>query len=593
MKIILALLALFAAPAHAQQPVTVVGPAPHSGDCAIFFSSTQIKSSGSSNCAGGTIPTPGSPTATAGPSAVIGTALTYMRSDAAPAVQTGSNAQKGLLQCDGVTNTCPSGVINVLGGSATGIDAGGSITTVTNGAPNSVFYQNAGGFVDHSSVVTALPGGIEIAPAISVTGGVQPDNSALWVNATISGTLTSSTGTPVGAGASTAMITFQHYDTAGPLTGSAVGGFDTIDVYHNFSTGNGPRSAISSTLYQSAPTATGTGQFYTGIFSNVASASGDGGSSGNLLGSYFNFAGIATLYPGADFTGGITGMELDTRTAAGLTFNDKVGVQIISGDGTGSGSDFSHGTDRDAAYMIGAATIYDVGFNYGLQVGQYGFPWPITSSGTIIGTGATVGALAAANGVDFSAVTFSGCAFKSSGFCMAGNNANVGTGSGSASVKIQGNVSGSGNSYVSLADSSGILLGIQIVQSAAEVAYYKSDGIKNTSLANCGGLQTNASGVFSCTSDDRLKDKFKSFNYGIDALEKIKPTFWSWQSGTRLDDGGAQHCCFTAQNVESGIPDAVTVNAFGEKQLDTNQIIAALVNSVHELHREIDQLKKR
>lgn len=54
------------------------------------------------------------PNATAGPTAVNGSASTFMRSDAAPAVQLGSNSIKGIVQCDGTSITCSSGVISTV-----------------------------------------------------------------------------------------------------------------------------------------------------------------------------------------------------------------------------------------------------------------------------------------------------------------------------------------------------------------------------------------------------------------------------------------------------------------------------------------------
>lgn len=54
------------------------------------------------------------PTATAGPTAINGVATTYMRSDAAPAVQLGTSSQKGLVQVDGTTITASSGVISAV-----------------------------------------------------------------------------------------------------------------------------------------------------------------------------------------------------------------------------------------------------------------------------------------------------------------------------------------------------------------------------------------------------------------------------------------------------------------------------------------------
>lgn len=55
------------------------------------------------------------PTATAGPTAVNGTATTFIRSDGAPAVQLGTNAQKGIVQVDGTTIIESGGVITATG----------------------------------------------------------------------------------------------------------------------------------------------------------------------------------------------------------------------------------------------------------------------------------------------------------------------------------------------------------------------------------------------------------------------------------------------------------------------------------------------
>jgi hypothetical protein len=65
-------------------------------------------------------PTPGDPTATAGATANDGTASTFMRSDASPAVQIGTTAEPGLLQPDGTTITVSAGVISAVGGGGGG-----------------------------------------------------------------------------------------------------------------------------------------------------------------------------------------------------------------------------------------------------------------------------------------------------------------------------------------------------------------------------------------------------------------------------------------------------------------------------------------
>jgi hypothetical protein len=59
------------------------------------------------------VPVGANPTATAGPAAVNGTAKTFMRSDAAPAVQVATTGQKGLVEPDGTTIGITAGVISV------------------------------------------------------------------------------------------------------------------------------------------------------------------------------------------------------------------------------------------------------------------------------------------------------------------------------------------------------------------------------------------------------------------------------------------------------------------------------------------------
>lgn len=56
------------------------------------------------------------PSATAGPTAVNGSATTYMRSDGAPAIQLATASVKGLVQVDGTTITATAGVITAIGG---------------------------------------------------------------------------------------------------------------------------------------------------------------------------------------------------------------------------------------------------------------------------------------------------------------------------------------------------------------------------------------------------------------------------------------------------------------------------------------------
>ena len=71
--------------------------------------------------------TAGNPSETAGPTAVNGTALTFMRSDAAPAVQKASSSQFGIVEVDNVTIKSTAGVVATING-ATGQSQPGNPT---------------------------------------------------------------------------------------------------------------------------------------------------------------------------------------------------------------------------------------------------------------------------------------------------------------------------------------------------------------------------------------------------------------------------------------------------------------------------------
>lgn len=83
------------------------------------------------------------PTATAGPTAVNGSATTFLRSDGAPAVQIGTAAQKGIVQADGTTISVSAGVISsVNNGTVTSVAttcgiSGGTITNTGTISSNS------------------------------------------------------------------------------------------------------------------------------------------------------------------------------------------------------------------------------------------------------------------------------------------------------------------------------------------------------------------------------------------------------------------------------------------------------------------------
>lgn len=129
---------------------------------------------------------PANPTATAGPTAINGSAVTFLRSDGAPAVQLGSSLQAGLLQVDGTTITSTLGVITAVGGTIYSVVATNGSTDQTSAIQTAL---NAGGIVRLSpgtfkiSSALTFPTGsactlIGCGPGVTVINSVIPSGSA-------------------------------------------------------------------------------------------------------------------------------------------------------------------------------------------------------------------------------------------------------------------------------------------------------------------------------------------------------------------------------------------------------------------------------
>lgn len=110
------------------------------------------------------------PTAVAGPAAINGVAVTYMRSDAAPAIQLATNGQFGIVKPDGVTITIAAGVISAVVPSGT-LTAG---TTGTSGfAVGDLIVNDTGNVINPVADVAIhqvlVSGGVGAKPAYSAT----------------------------------------------------------------------------------------------------------------------------------------------------------------------------------------------------------------------------------------------------------------------------------------------------------------------------------------------------------------------------------------------------------------------------------------
>jgi len=219
-------------------------------------------------------------------------------------------------------------------------------------------------------------------------------------------------------------------ETVTDLTASST--VDGLYISHIFGTGQAARNGIRVDLNNAAATAGVSADqhaFYTGIMSNLYIAYSDGGGVGTEKGDFYGYAAQVTFAAGATNMHGIVGAEFDIGCQAGSSLISKIGLQVLS-----YASDAVKGSAIDALVLITADSSTTAKFDYGIVFGKAGTNWPV--SGTLIGTYATLNTRAAVNGIDFSAVTFSGSAFKSAGFSVttslvsidglaAGNNAQL------------------------------------------------------------------------------------------------------------------------------------------------------------------------
>jgi hypothetical protein len=178
-----------------QIPTVTTGTA---ATAACFDSSNNlIKSSASSDCFAGGGASGANPTATAGPAAINGSATTFMRSDAAPAVQKASSSQFGIVEVDNTTITSNAGVITATPQLSSRTVTSSPDTILSTDLGNIVYYNSA------SAVAVTQP-----APTGSFASGFFTTlcniNAGVVTVTPGSGTIGGNATLPIGAGTASA-----------------------------------------------------------------------------------------------------------------------------------------------------------------------------------------------------------------------------------------------------------------------------------------------------------------------------------------------------------------------------------------------------
>ena len=260
---------------------------------------------------------------------------------------------------------------------------------------------------------TTFTGGIQGVGAQSLGGGAAFKGFAIFSSA-ISGvrtggdaqlSLLETTADTLDAGAGGLSGQYIHIKSGGAGTaGNRVGQY--IDFHYSGGTLDKARGYPGQ---------------YAGHWSYAYGEGNAGGAAGSLFGVMWGGISSSRLTAGATYWAQAIGHEVNVGVASGASAGYVQGLKIAV--------QFHQQPPQVTDYMFGMAKTFltDSGMQTGISFGSYDGYWPIDVGGTLIGTQGsnlpTPPAMAATNGIDFSAVTFSGAAFKSTGFTLSGTGA--------------------------------------------------------------------------------------------------------------------------------------------------------------------------
>ncbi|MES2623526.1 MAG: tail fiber domain-containing protein, partial [Patescibacteria group bacterium] len=109
----------------------------------------------------------------------------------------------------------------------------------------------------------------------------------------------------------------------------------------------------------------------------------------------------------------------------------------------------------------------------------------------------------------------------------------------------------------------------------------------STLVGNGANLVVDTLGNVTVSSDERLKDIQGMFEKGLEQIKLLNPILFKWKPETGYE-ASSTYAGFSAQNVQSAIPEAVATDTQGFLTLADRPILAALVNAVKELAGKIE-----
>jgi hypothetical protein len=276
------------------------------------------------------------------------------------------------------------------------------------------------------------------------------------------------------------------------------GGLAWVGVSGSLNAGAvGGRTAFSSNFTQNGATTAAGGQYYVGGARSAQASYSAGGTSGASAGSLFAANDIVILSSGATWWEEVVGYELDVTMQTGASCNYRHGMKLVTG-GAGAGAQ-----GKDYGYTLAASSVTTAGMDVGYAFGDpYGW-WPVKPGGILFGTvaGQAGGpAYAAAWGIDFSAVAFSGGLIRGPGFNVSGTGAvNASAINAGAGLHCGSQLASGAGDFSKHLDLYGGQFGLTVTSSVLNVVSADThlfySGATNIARLNSGGLYLPTGGV--------------------------------------------------------------------------------------------------
>jgi hypothetical protein len=536
-----------------------------------------------------------------------------------------------------VTGTLPvanggTGVTTSTGSGNVVLSTSPTLVTPILGTPTSGTLTNTTGFPAANLAGTALPAAIVTSSLTAVgtiatgvwngtaiaiaNGGTGQTTASAAFNAlspiTTTGDLIIGNGTNsatrLAIGANTYVLTSNG--TTASWQAAAGGGTQATatalgTAYARQTTGGGT-PYLTAFGYNSAPSATGTGNTAMGTQALYSDTTGYANTAIGYQASYLNQTGSLNTFVGyqTGYTSNVSGAAGNTAVGYGAGYALTTGYYncFFGVDGSIGGAGGSTTTGTNNAFYGGAAGFSNTTGSYNVAMGIQALQNNTTAS-----YNTAVGYQASRNITTGTENTMLG-PFAGSNATTGSYNVLVGTSSGGSLTTGGSNVIIGRTSGVSLVDgTNNIYIGYASYASGASSGSENVIGFNITGKGNSTSIianpcyQGNNSATWSVTSDQRLKKNIVDNTIGLSAINQIQIRNFEYKTEDEITEL-PKHSVIKKEGVQLGViaqelqailPDCVKTESTGVMSVDSTDIMWHMINAIKELSAEVNALKAK